>query len=139
MLTYDPAKRITAAVALKHPWITSTKKTGVCLSELKNLSKIQGMTKLQYATIVCLTNLKMSKEEKTKLEGIFKELDTHGNGMLGKAELKNGYIKLGKSEDEAEREVSELLTNLHANPNGYIEYTRNLYYISEYRISGCDV
>lgn len=74
--------------------------------------------------MLCLSNSKMTKEERRKLETIFKEVDANGDGKLSRDELINGFIKLGKTEEESKKEVSELLESLSTSPDSAIEYSR---------------
>jgi calcium-dependent protein kinase len=81
------------------------------------------MSKLQYATMMCLVTQKMSKQEKQELEKIFIALDTNCDGRLSKDELINGYKKLNYTEENAQKEVEALLSKFESDSSGSIEYS----------------
>ena len=131
MLTYDPSERISAYEALNNVWInkfTSTNtNTGAmqCIS-LKNLQSFKVRNQLQQAVMVFIANHLQSQDNMKKLESVFKQFDTNGDGVLEREELLEGYIQLGKTKKQAEVIVDNILKKIDLNNNGTIDYSEFL-------------
>ena len=95
MLTYDPAKRISAEEALKHQWIVKKVQEPVdnkiTNSALENLRNFRAEQKLQQAAITFIVSQLASKEEMTELQRAFQALDLNADGKLSREELVIGF------------------------------------------------
>lgn len=65
----------------------------------------------------------MTKKEEAELQKEFKALDTNGDGRLSHEELLAGYLRLGKTQKQAEIEVNDLMKEADADANGAIDYS----------------
>eukprot|EP00388_Colpodella_angusta_P024410 GDKJ01063917.1.p1 GENE.GDKJ01063917.1~~GDKJ01063917.1.p1 ORF type:complete len:1157 (+),score=269.35 GDKJ01063917.1:1-3471(+) len=95
LLTYDPAKRPSAAEALTHPWFEKASKNVVSADDAKNaLSQVKNFGTnflLQRAIMSYVSAQLTSAEEKAAMTEVFKALDTNGNGKLSRQELQAGF------------------------------------------------
>ncbi len=97
MLTYDPAKRISAMEALKDPWIAknTAHSAGSAMAKvmpaLDNLKKFHAGTMLKQAAMTYIVSQLVDEKEKKELQKVFQTLDKNGDGKLSKQELLEGY------------------------------------------------
>lgn len=133
LLTYQPAYRISAEEALKHPWIlknckqrshsnrntnTTDKLPKISAETLKKFTSKQ---KLQQASIAFLVHQMSTNEVVKNLRNIFKQLDESGDGRLSHEELEKGYKRFF-SDFLSEVEFDKLIHKLDQDNSGYIEY-----------------
>jgi calcium-dependent protein kinase len=126
MLQMNPKKRITAADALKDPWIMNNNTKPVLKqSVLENLFNFHVNSRFRHAIMTFMTSLLMSKAEKEELMIAFQALDTDGNGVLTIDELKEGYKKIYPTftEEEIELAVQTVVSNIDVNGSGQIDFT----------------
>jgi calcium-dependent protein kinase len=126
LLTYDPAKRPTAAQALQHPWIvnnakvqTDAKVTSVALD---NLVSFHAHNTMKAATMTFIGSQLISKKEREELAAIFRLLDKNSDCKLSKKEVKDGYNDhYGKliSDDE----IDKMFSAVDTDQSGFIDYT----------------
>ena len=114
LLLLDPAERLTAEAALKHPWILDWRDDAIkkreefeCaqLDHLKREKK--ELKKLQEATIQLLIK-QLHPDELTYYEEIFRFFDEDGNGNINRAEMLKAFRaqKQGSMSDvELKKEV----------------------------------
>eukprot|EP00475_Leptophrys_vorax_P030938 TRINITY_DN4668_c0_g2_i1.p1 TRINITY_DN4668_c0_g2~~TRINITY_DN4668_c0_g2_i1.p1 ORF type:complete len:487 (-),score=78.41 TRINITY_DN4668_c0_g2_i1:262-1722(-) len=96
MLTLDPTKRISAADALRHPWVASDKASekplgAAVLKRIQKFSAANKMKKLALKVVAC----NLSREEISGLKKMFKEMDKDGSGSITYDELREGMRRLG--------------------------------------------
>eukprot|EP00914_Ancora_sagittata_P011954 GHVO01023177.1.p1 GENE.GHVO01023177.1~~GHVO01023177.1.p1 ORF type:complete len:548 (-),score=88.06 GHVO01023177.1:70-1713(-) len=141
MLIYDPAKRITAEAALKHPWCQRAAEDKIqpdqpaLANALQNMKKFQTSQKLAQAALLFIGSKLTTAEETKSLTDIFRKLDTNGDGQLDRKELVEGYAVLMQSNQEKgqvaedmspgaiESEVDKILESVDFDKNGTIEYS----------------
>ena len=77
---------MTAREALTHSWFTNASETlvdkGVMEEAMKNLSKFSATQKLQQATMSMMVQNMITKEETSKLQQVFMQLDENKDGKL---------------------------------------------------------
>ncbi|KAK7376679.1 hypothetical protein VNO80_02093 [Phaseolus coccineus] len=123
MLTYDPKERITAAVALEHPWLkeggeaSEKHPDSAVLIRMKQFKAMNQMKKL--ALKVIAENL--SEEETKGLRQMFNSMDTDGSGTITFEELKAGLYRLGSLLSESE--IRQLLNAIGNDKSGTIKYS----------------
>ncbi|KAK1443235.1 serine/threonine-protein kinase [Babesia gibsoni] len=140
MITYNPAKRITAAEALEHHWIQyMTKNVNIDLpaleSSINNMKSFYLTQKLSQAALLYIGSKLLTKEESAHLTQIFSKMDKNGDGQLDRAELIDGfseYLRLkGTPSDDidsinVEEQVDQILQGIDFDKNGYIDYSEFL-------------
>jgi calcium-dependent protein kinase len=123
MLLYDPKKRPSALQCYNHKWFKKDHKVDkkkLDPSTLANFKNFHYKTKLQRALYYFLANNLASEEEKKALTKTFKALDTNGDGVLSKDEIKKGYKK---TSGITNGELDALLKQVDSNENADINYT----------------
>ena len=93
------------------------------LDTLKNLQSFKIKHSLQQLAMTFIANRLQSQEEHKRLTTEFANLDINGDGLLQHEELKSGYIKLGKTPEEADFIVSQLMPKIDVNGNGSIDFS----------------
>jgi len=131
MLKYDQDERISAYDALNHPWITKYSLNKVHDEELnalslKQLQSFRARNQLHQAVIAYIANHLQSQETMNKLKNVFQEFDKNGDGVLERSELLEGYMKLGKSKQQATKIVDKIMKEIDLNNNGTIDYSEFL-------------
>ncbi|KAL9330413.1 hypothetical protein ACSQ67_000023 [Phaseolus vulgaris] len=122
MLTYDPKERITAALALEHPWL----KEGGEASErhpdsavLIRMERFKAMNQMKKLALKVIAE-NLSEEETKGLRQMFNSMDTDGSGTITFEELKAGLSRLGSLLSESE--IRQLLNAIGNDKNGTIKY-----------------
>lgn len=124
MLEYDPAKRLSAVDALKHPWlrVLENAKPPKDLSKaLTNIYQFNAGTKLKQAALAFFAKNLLSKQEQEQMVREFQAIDKNGNGTLSKDELMEAYRQF-KGINFNEQEVVELISRVDADGSGEIDY-----------------
>jgi len=127
LLEFDPKKRISAAEALKDPWImghleSTTKPIRTSLKTFENLKKLNANEKLEKATISFIVHQMIASEKIEVLRNIFKSLDKDGSGTLTVEELNIGYQQYFKNSLFSKQEFDELISSVNTNNKDHIEY-----------------
>eukprot|EP01066_Platyproteum_vivax_P006551 Platyproteum_vivax@DN232_c0_g1_i1.p1 len=129
MLTYEPAKRVSAEEALNDPWVAlNLKGQAVATDEQKlkcltNLTKFRSGLRLQQAAVTFIATMYTGTQEREELAKSFRALDTNGDGRLSKDELLIGFSKLYGNPEAASEEVERILREVDGDKSGYIDYT----------------
>jgi calcium-dependent protein kinase len=124
-IRHDSQKRYSAAEALEDPWMQSIQQDEpekpLAVNVLNNLRDFRMQNKLAQASWLFISSFLSTKEEKAELMKIFKALDTNGDGIISKEELRSGYAKfLGKHH---ESDVQMILDSIDVNKSGAIDYS----------------
>jgi len=122
MLVLDPEKRISAAGALHHPWITSASKLEVnpiTSRMLSQLSKVREVGKLKKQALLAI-GYSLDRESIRQMRETFRSLDKEGKGLISFDDLHNAMIQFGMKREQ----VEELFMSIsEGNRDGMIEYT----------------
>lgn len=134
LLEYDPKERPTAEEALKHPWIEECRMASSerlqqrdsvnkrAMEALHNLERFNAQCKLKQATYAFIGSQLVLKEEKKKIDELFRALDLNSNGVLTREEVRVGYKEVfGKELDE--ETVEGMFQRIDSDNSGHIEYS----------------
>eukprot|EP00456_Euglypha_rotunda_P056749 TRINITY_DN4671_c0_g1_i16.p1 TRINITY_DN4671_c0_g1~~TRINITY_DN4671_c0_g1_i16.p1 ORF type:complete len:502 (+),score=118.79 TRINITY_DN4671_c0_g1_i16:228-1508(+) len=106
LLTLDTAKRLTAAEALEHPWLTgkSASDKPILPKVIENLKTFEASSKFKNAVLVMMADT-LTEGELSVLTETFAKMDENGDGAITLAEMKKALesskdIKLMKEELE---------------------------------------
>eukprot|EP01054_Gregarina_sp_Poly1_P005306 Gregarina_sp_Poly_1__5305@NODE_2804_length_1698_cov_3_571429_g1766_i0_p1_GENE_NODE_2804_length_1698_cov_3_571429_g1766_i0NODE_2804_length_1698_cov_3_571429_g1766_i0_p1_ORF_typecomplete_len436_score70_29Pkinase/PF00069_25/3_2e65Pkinase/PF00069_25/7_1e02Pkinase_Tyr/PF07714_17/4_1e43EFhand_7/PF13499_6/9_8e11EFhand_7/PF13499_6/3e13EFhand_1/PF00036_32/0_0022EFhand_1/PF00036_32/0_001EFhand_1/PF00036_32/3_9e06EFhand_1/PF00036_32/9_2e05Kinaselike/PF14531_6/1_3e18Kinaselike/PF14531_6/2_5e03EFhand_5/PF132 len=139
MLTYPASKRISAQEALQHPWFKLALDRKASIGDepsesletvMTRLRKFRGHEKLAHAVRLCISYHAHKDAEVERLTKIFEEMDTDGNRVLDRKEMRSAYLALEKmngrnmsdlTKDVIEREVDDLFKRIDANGDGFVE------------------
>lgn len=122
MLTQDPAKRITSAQVLEHPWMREggdASDKPIDSAVFTRLKQFRAMNKLKKLALKVIAE-NLSEEEIQGLKAMFTNMDTDKSGTITYAELKSGLARLGSTLSEAE--VKQLMEAADVDGNGTIDY-----------------
>ncbi|CAI5483455.1 unnamed protein product [Closterium sp. Yama58-4] len=122
MLTLDPHKRITAADALRHPWVAADKASdkplgAAVLKRIQKFSAANKMKKLALKVVAC----NLSREEISGLKKMFKEMDKDGSGSITYDELREGMRRLGSPIPPDQ--LQQIMEAADVDNSGTIDYT----------------
>jgi len=114
---------------LNHPWIKEAQAaslekldTDIAVNALSNLQSFNAESKLKQATYAFIASQLLSKQEKEKIDEVFRAMDLNGDGKLSKEEIKIGYKEFfGK--DLSDEEIDEMFARVDADGNGEIDYS----------------
>jgi len=132
MLSYDPAKRISAQEALNDPWIHQFSKSEIvskpiATEVLRRLQRFRMKSKLQEVLWVFLVSYFASEQDIHNLRETFRSLDQDKDGQLVQSELKQAFIQvMGMREDLADEESKKVMRRLDHDNDGKIDYTEFL-------------
>jgi calcium-dependent protein kinase len=129
LLEKKVSKRITAADALKHPFIVKNCKKKLNTEKgdkkfnkisLKNsLYNFSSKQKLHQAAVAFIVHQMSNSKMVDQLKEIFKELDESGEGLLSKEELQKGFSKYF-ADDISEQEFEEIMKLIDQDDSGEI-------------------
>ncbi|EOA34990.1 hypothetical protein CARUB_v10020082mg [Capsella rubella] len=121
MLTVDPKKRITAAEALEHPWMTDSKISDKPIDSavLIRMKQFRAMNKLKKLALKVIAE-NLSEEEIKGLKQMFKNMDTDSSGTITFDELRSGLHRLGSKLTESE--IKQLMEAADVDQSGTIDY-----------------
>lgn len=111
--------RLSAAAALKHPWVEKTVASWKLPNELViSFDLFRVAPPLKRIALNCLA----MKAPPTRFQNLFTDLDTTESGTLTKVEFLEGFKHSGNSQEE----LDDLFEKLDVNMNGEIMYTEFL-------------
>ncbi|ETV86994.1 CAMK/CDPK protein kinase [Aphanomyces astaci] len=122
LLLLNPSKRLTAAQALQHPWLSgsapSTERSlnGTILGSLK---RFQGHNKLKKVALAVIAD-QLTGHEINELKKQFQKIDVDGNGVITMQELALAVRDMGQ--DVLEGEVLTLLQGIDIDGDGSLDY-----------------
>jgi len=134
LLEYDPKVRPTAEEALKHPFMEQDRiafaerlklRESVTMrasEALRNLELFDAQSKLKQATCAFIASQLVLKEEKKKIDELFRALDIQNNGRLAKDDVRTGY-KTVFGKDLEQKKLDEMFKRVDYDNTGYIEYS----------------
>lgn len=134
MLVVDQEQRLTADVALAHPWFTHIcpniplRISPTVLQTLKNYRVRSKFQVEAYNIIVKYLNV----SQITDLKSAFMALDSHKNGYLSIAGIRQGLISAGY--DLAAGELQQIMRNVNIKQDGRINYSEFLMATVESRL-----
>ena len=125
MLTYDPAKRISAKDILLHPWFSHYEEKikqdkSVAKSAFENMKRFKRNKKFEHATIGFIVNQLVSKEDRADLLKEFLHWDKNKDGVLNKQEIIESYKNVYGTIDEDV--VENMIKSIDSDGNGVIDY-----------------
>ena len=129
MLTYDPAKRISAKKVLLHPWFTHYEEKmkqdkKVALTAFENMKRFKRNKKFEHATIGFIINQLVSKEDRADLLKQFLFWDKNKDGVLNKEEIIESYRNVYGTIDQDI--VENMIKSIDLDGNGVIDYNEFL-------------
>jgi len=126
MLTYDSNNRITAQMALEHPWFENFDSQVDLRSEdmkkiLTQMNEFRIDCKLQQAAIHFIVNQLISKEDVVELRKVFMKLDKNNDGKLSYSEIVEGYKNyFGSLQPELDGKI--IFEKVDTDKSGFISY-----------------
>ena len=136
LLQPNKNKRIKAIDALKHPFFTETFNPDKALTQNKDLSLIEKLTKIKRpyskfheSVISYMCSNYISKDEEKKLRAVFRYIDYDRKNYLTKENLEKRLKENGKL--FTEEKIQNILKAFDFDENGTVEY-------QEYLIGLCD-
>ena len=130
LLTMDPNERITAEIALNHPWFKEQKSQEIYNSIndkntmktlISNLKLYRRTSIIQETALAYLVHNFPQFKDIVNACKLFNQIDKSGDGKITKNELYKGLGERYKS-DTLEKDVDEIYKNLDMDNNGYIGY-----------------
>jgi calcium-dependent protein kinase len=131
-LTMDEQERPSAEEALLHPWLQKARdevsadfqRKGVCTTAqtLENLKHFEARSVLAQAVATFIVSQLLVKEEKTKIDEVFREIDVSCDGKLSKQEVKDAYQRVFGCEI-SDDEVDKIFEHVDIAGTGYLEYS----------------
>ena len=129
MLVMNISQRVSAAEALRDPWIQTYRQKARLLPQdnqildsLDKLKVFRAETKLKQAVMTFIASQIGNEEENRQMKEVFKSLDTDGNGKLSKEELIEAYSK-SMPEEQAREIVEAVMSKVDADKSGFIDYS----------------
>lgn len=128
LLTRNPKERPTAKQVLNDPWIKQRAEGKVADNEiisstLSNLNQFDNQSKLQRATLAFIVSQIMSSDDVGTLQSVFKEIDTNGDGLLSKKEIRKA---LESNTGYSDNDIEMLITKVDLDQNGMVNYSEFL-------------
>lgn len=124
LLVKDPAQRINAIEAHTDPWLKqfsdlkSRKSSSLVLDKIKNFNKT---SKLKDALHTFILTQVMTPSDVKDQQSVFRSIDVNGDGVISREELLD-WCKNFMSEEEAEKNVDEIMHEIDSDRNGVIDY-----------------
>ncbi|ETW05679.1 CAMK/CDPK protein kinase [Aphanomyces invadans] len=122
LLLLNPSKRLTAAEALQHPWLSGSApatERGLNGTILGSLKRFQGHNKLKKVALAVIAD-QLTGQEINELKKQFQKIDVDGNGVITMQELAAAVRDMGQ--DVLENEVLTLLQGIDIDGDGNLDY-----------------
>ncbi|OMJ85650.1 hypothetical protein SteCoe_13002 [Stentor coeruleus] len=128
MLNVDISRRISAADALMHPWLSNASKapinTNTAKTLFQNLKTFRTERRLQKATLSYIISQLSTKEDRLEMLELFKSLDKDSSGTLNRAELIEGFHMIyGDVYEDIQGEIGKIIAQVDVNQSGEIDYS----------------
>ncbi|OMJ90441.1 hypothetical protein SteCoe_7137 [Stentor coeruleus] len=128
MLNRNPKERPTAKQILNNTWIKQRADDNVAdniiiSSTLSNLNQFDTQSKLQRATLAFIVSQVMSSDDMGNLRNVFKEIDTNGDGLLSKREIRKA---LENTTGFSDNDIDMLINKVDLDQNGKVNYSEFL-------------
>ncbi|KAH9099353.1 hypothetical protein Ae201684P_018369 [Aphanomyces euteiches] len=126
LLLLDASKRLTAAQALQHPWLSGSapaNERNISGTILGSLKRFQGHNKLKKVALAVIAD-QMTGNEINELKKQFQKIDIDGNGVITMQELAIAVREMGQ--DVLESEVFQLLQGIDIDGDGSLDYNEFL-------------
>lgn len=129
LLTYEEHDRPSASEALTHKWLDAAKMETCeafakkdAVSSLSNLANFNAQVKLKQATYTFIVSQLLTKNEKEKIDSVFRAMDVDCDGKLSRMEIKKGYKEhFGKS--ISDEELEQIFSRVDSDMSGEIDYS----------------
>jgi calcium-dependent protein kinase len=86
------------------------------------LSSFNAQQKLKQATYTFIVSQLLTKQEKEKIDSIFRSMDTDGDGTLTRDEIKAGYSE-HFGQHMSDEEIDRIFCSVDSDLSGEIDYT----------------
>lgn len=127
LLTHDPSLRLSAAEALRSPWLRQRARRDLPSASLGAdfIAKLQEFRAQPRMKRVALTAIaqQLKDEEIGALQSAFRSLDRDGDGMLSPTDVREGLATSGLHMSPA---LEELVRSVDSDGSGYLDYTEFL-------------
>mmetsp|Transcript_27979 Transcript_27979/g.70342 ORF Transcript_27979/g.70342 Transcript_27979/m.70342 type:complete len:607 (-) Transcript_27979:156-1976(-) len=123
MLQKDPAKRITIAQCLEHPWIKvggTAPKSSMTKNIMTGIQKLMQMNDLHKGALRLLARQAIQGEELDSLMTAFRKCDLNGDGKMGKKELRNVFGNV--SMELPDEQFDAIFEKLDIDKTGYVSF-----------------
>jgi len=107
LLIMEPSKRMSAAEALKHPWIADAPSTPINPAVVQSLKGFRDQCRLKKAVAKVLAG-RMAQTDASELEKVFKQFDVNGDGRLDATEIAAMMKHIGKNPAEAKDFIAQI-------------------------------
>ncbi|OMJ71185.1 hypothetical protein SteCoe_30681 [Stentor coeruleus] len=128
LLNRNSKERPNAKHVLNDPWIKQRAENKVADNEiisstLSNLNQFDNQSKLQRATLAFIVSQIMSSDDVGALQNVFKEIDSNGDGLLSKKEIRKA---LESNTGYSDNDIEILISKVDLDQNGLVNYSEFL-------------
>ena len=120
------SRRMSAAEALRHPWISNIEIPSPCKEVfqpvLQSLKQFHCNNKLKEAVFAYIVSQCVTHHDTQELKKVFLSIDKNGDGKISSAELLVYYRRFMGSEFN-EEDVTEIMNQVDSGRTGYIDYS----------------
>ena len=126
LLEVNPKKRLSAADALKHPWVHNSNINNTeALSSLLRVKEFSNHSKVREVLYTYILSHIIPHEKIKSLKLAFQQLDLNSNGKLSKDEILYALGFCMEAQD-AEEAAERIFSNGDSDRNGFLEYSEFL-------------